>query len=214
MGEAFGILKEGWRPIAIYLFVFGLLGTALSLDRLGGVVMGFAFFAYFPAQYWLYQQLLTASNMGHDPRFRVFSLFFMAILLFFPIMIAMNFLYIPGIILGAKWVMSPTFLIKGEGGVMDCIGASWRTSKENTLALSLAFLAFSILGSVALLLFSALGEGFAGFASDASRFAQSPIKGMAFSISLNVLPILLMALSISAYRLLSDDTEQTAEVFA
>ena len=78
------------------------------------------------------------SGVVVDPRFKGFSLFFMAMILIWPIMIGLNFLLVPGLLLAAKWVMAPAFLVSEERDLFQASGDSWRASSGNTLALTLA----------------------------------------------------------------------------
>lgn len=214
LSASFEVLAAAWRPIAIYLGAFAALGLLLSFNAITTIVSVIAFVAYFPAQYWLYREVLSKMGMSYDASFRVFSLFFMSCLLGMGIGAAMNLFYIPGIILGAKWIMSPTYLVRGEGDLIQCIGASWRASKDNTLALSLAFTIMVVIGGLLFPLLFAVMDLTDGAGIGGMGFIDNPFSGVVFSLALNVVPVLLMSLSVASYRLLADDTQEVAEVFA
>lgn len=208
----FAVISAARREVGIYLVLFAGLGLLTSIDLVGALVSVASFFLYFPAQYWLCQQMLAQSGMGHHSRLRAFSLFFMAILLGAGISIGFNFFWIPGIILGAKWIMAPAYLATDEGNLLDAIGASWRASDGNTLSLSLAFTAAGAIGLVALWAVILTGTATEGLISG-SGLVAGPLEGIFLSLSINVLPIAMMALSVASYRALSDNTEQLAAVF-
>ena len=100
------------REIGIYLVAFivaGLLADFISPFR---PVSAFATFCgYWVGQYWLYRVALERPGITVDEKFKVFSLFFMALILVFPIYIGMAFLLLPGILLASKWIMAPTYLV-------------------------------------------------------------------------------------------------------
>ena len=210
----FSVIAAARREVGLYLLVFGGLGLFLGFDLIEGPVSLFSFFFYFAAQYWLCRQMLVRTGLGHNDRFRVFSLFFMAILLGLAISFGFNFFWIPGILLGSKWVMAPAFLAAGDDDLFKAIGASWRASDGNTLSLSLAYSAIGLIGLAVLWSVIMVGSTTDRLANASGAFVGGPIEGMFLSLSLNVLPILLMALSVAAYRMLSDNTDQLAEVFA
>lgn len=209
---AFAVVGAARREIGIYLAVFAALGLLLAIEFVGGLVSVASFVLYFPAQYWLCQKMIKRSGMGHNGQFRVFGLFAMAILLGLGISIGFNLFWIPGIIFGAKWVMAPSFLAAEEGNFIDAIGASWRASDGNTLALSLAYTAIGAIG-LAVFWVTVAMAGMSDRLFTGDGVASGPVGGIFLSLSLNILPIAMMALSVAAYRLLSDDTESLAAVF-
>ncbi len=211
--ETFNVLASARREVGLYLLVFGGLGVLASLSAIGGTVSVLSFFFYFAAQYWLCRQMLLRAGLGHVDSFKIFSLFFMAILLSLGIVIGFNFFWIPGILLGAKWVMSPAFLVARDDNLFEAIGASWRASDGNTLSLSLAYAIVCAIGFVALVAVISLGSMTQNIVDGAGRIVSGPIEGLFFSLTLNAVPILMMALSVGAYRLLSDQGDDLTEIF-
>ncbi len=214
VSDTFDVLGASRREIAIYLAAFGAIGLLLAVDVLEGFLSTISFLIYFPAQYWLCRQMLTRAGLTHDDRFRVFSFFGMAIILGLAIMVGFNVFWIPGILLGAKWVMAPCYLVAGKGNLFDAIGEAWRASDGNTLSMSLAYTAIGVIGIVVfwgvIVVATLTGSTF----FESNDMVGNPIAGLFFSFSLNVVPIMMMALSIAAYRLLSDEMEDLTEVFA
>lgn len=214
IGGTFGVLAESRREIGLYLLVFAGLGLLLSVDLVAGFVSAASFLLYFPAQFWLGRKMLMRAGLKHDDRFRVFSLFAMAVILGFAIMVGFNFFWIPGIVLGAKWVMAPSYLVAGEGNLFDAIGQAWRTSDGNTVSLSLAYTAIGVIGLLAFWAVIIAASLTGTVIAETGNFVSGPVGGLFFSVSINVMAIMMMALSVAAYRLLSGQMEDLTEVFA
>ena len=196
------------RELAIYfavVFAIGILqGFADVIDAIIGIA---GFIGYFVGQYWLYQKMLVQTGSGTDDRFKVFSFFAIAALLIIPISIGLNFFVIPGLILCAKWVMAPSFLVSEPRNVFESIGDSWRASANNTLPLVLAvlILVFIWIAAIALLgALSALVSGILPLGGSQAGFGW---------INFNIFPVLMLGLSITAYRSLADDDTSLAAVF-
>lgn len=213
MSATFAQLSAIRRELGIYFGAF--FAAALLADfiePLRDVISIAAIIGYFAGQYWLYRAALRASGMVVDPRFKGFSLFFMAVILFWPIMIAMNFLLIPGLLLAAKWVMAPAFLVGEERNLFEAIGDSWSASTGNTLALTGAFtiICFIWLGVAVILggLSGGMSEVLGGIHLSAGETANA-FEWLAF----HFLPVLLMGLSVAAYRALADSDNSLVAVF-
>lgn len=213
ISETFDVLASSRRAIGLYLLIFGGLGLLTSIGAISSAVSAFSFFFYFAAQYWLCRQMLLRCGMGHVDSFKVFSLFFMAVLLAVGIMIGFNLFWIPGILLGAKWIMSPAYLVARENNLFEAIGASWRASEGNTLPLSLAYTAIGLIGLVALWAVIALGTMTENALDFGGQIVGGPVEGIFLSLTMNALPIVMMALSVGAYRLLSEEVNELTEVF-
>lgn len=200
------------RELAIYFA--GFIAAALLVDWVPasiGVITPIAFVAYFPAQYWLYRSLFVKSGYPIDHRFKAFSLFAMAAILSLPIMFGVQFFYVPGLLLAAKWVMAPSFLVAEERNLFESIGDAWNASSNNLLSLSIAFATLAVIWLVVFF----VAVGFAGSLTGSLGFFGSLGNGnMAFFwITMHVLPVLLMGLSVSAYRALAGPQTSIAEVF-
>lgn len=209
LGGAFlelGLIK---REIGLYFAGFGflgLLGYAAKSQTVGlGGLIGLAgFVAYWVAHYWLFQQLMKRHGIVEDDRFRVFQLFFMALLIGIAAGFATNFLVIPGVILMAKWIMAPAFLVARDRSLFQAMGDSWRASDGSTLQLSLAV--FVILFGW-LIAYGAVS----GLAGALGR--NSPLTVLT-GLALHILPIVMMGLSVAVYRILTEPTSEVADVFA
>ena len=201
------------RELGIYFAAFFAAGLLVDfIEPLRGPIGLAATVGYFAGQYWLYREALRRSGVVVDPRFKGFSLFFMAMILIWPIMIGMNFLVIPGLLLAAKWVMAPAFLVSEERDLFQAIGDSWRASSGNTLALTGAFTILCLIwfavvgvsGAIAGGLSSALGGVNLGSAGEANAFQW---------LAIHLLPVLLLGLSVTAYRALADTDDSLVAVF-
>lgn len=204
----FAELSQIKREIGFYFLFFAGLGAVQWLVEsyaigLRGFVSIFAFFAYFYAQYRLYQASLSSYGALPHDRVRVFSFLGMALLIGAGLAFASNFLVIPAIILGGKWIMAPTFLVARDRAVLSSIGDSWDASSGNTLALSLAY-GLIFFGWLVLI---GLGDSL----SDALNLPSgyNAVSGLI----LHILPILLMGMSVTAYRQLANPADTLANVF-
>ena len=193
-------------PLLLYLGVFVGLGLIGRLGApLGGLITLVGLAGYFLGQYLLYRALLRhAGLMVEDGPIRVFRFFGMALVLGMAIYLASAFFVIPGLILAAKWVMAPAYLVAGSRGTFESIGDSWRASSGNTLALVVAF---GLLGIAYLFLVGMAGAF--GALSGLDQVADN----LSVQLALHCLPLLLMGLSVTAYRTLNDEPERLAEVF-
>ena len=202
MGElvpgAFATLGAIKRELAIYFLVFG--GLNLVEEVMPGIPVIVGFVLYWLGHYLLFQALMRENGWLEDDRKRVFRFFGMACLIAIAIAIGLNFLIIPGIILGAKWIMAPAFLVARDRGVFAALGDSWEASSGNTMHLSLAY---AIIGGA-----WALGLAMLGAVVDGTS-AKSIVIGTYF----HFLPVLMMGLSIYAYGVLAQPSNSLVEVF-
>ena len=204
LGGTFATLKRARRELAIYFgafFAVGLLSETSS--TLGGILALVAFVGYFLGQYWLYQAMLRDAGLLQDEGMRVFGLFIMALLLFIPVVIGLNALLVPGLVLIAKWVMAPSYLVARKRNVFEALGESWRASEGNMWQLALATFLLGVIWMIAFVILSAIGGALGGG-------SNGPFGWLA----IHLLPVLLMGLSVSAYRRLGGDGAELREVFA
>lgn len=202
MGElvpgAFATLGAIKRELAIYFLLFAALG--LIDNVVPGIPTVVGFVLYWLGHYLLFQALLRNAGWLEDDRKRVFRFFFMACLIAIAIAIGLNFLIIPGVILGAKWIMAPAFLVARDGGVFAAMGDSWEASSGNTLHLSLAYAIIGGAWTLGLVMLGAVVDG---------TSAKSIVIGTYF----HLLPVLMMGLSVYAYGLLAEPSNSLVEVF-
>lgn len=207
----FGELRENFKPILVYLGVFVLLNlfgdsNALSFGLSFDSFIPLVYFAvYFLAQYWLYEHILRGAGLVEEgkPK-RVFRFFGMAVVIGIALSFANSFFVIPAVILCGRWITAPSFLVASDCGVFESIGESWRTSSGNTLSLSVA--AF-VMGLIFILLFtvlSALEDALFGWSGD----------GIFTNLAFHILPLLLMGLSITAYRRFAEPDANISDVFS
>lgn len=200
---SFEVLVRIKRELAIYLGAFlvaSIVADGSALLR--GPIAIASTVGYFVGQYWLYRAALNKAGVMYDPRFKVFSFFAMALILIIPISIGLNFLIVPGLLLAAKWVMAPTFLVSEERNLFEAIGDSWRASENNTLSLTAAFFVLCVIWIGIVAITSALA-GVIGFG----------IRQAVSVATFHVLPMLLLGLSVTSYRALGDGEADLAAVF-
>ncbi|KWV92752.1 hypothetical protein [Erythrobacter sp. YT30] len=202
------------QPLAYYFgffFVAGLL-TSLSstLSALATIPL---FIAYFAGQLHLYRQALGRGNLTSDDIASVFGFLLMAVILTIPLYIAVFFLVVPAVLLGAKWVMAPTYFAAEEMNVFEAISASWRGSEGNLGSLSLTFLLIWLIWLTMAIVGGALGGGLEGVLGAIGGASRSGIDGGVSSVIAHILPVLLMGLSVTAYKALNDPAESLVAIF-
>lgn len=197
--------------LAMYFGVFLALGLLADFfPPAMAVVSPAAMLGYFVGQYYLYRAMLSRTGLPADPQFKVFRLIGLAIMIFIPVIIGLNFFYIPGILIAARLIIAPTILVAEERGVFDAMGDSWHATNNNGIALSIAFTVLTVLWTGAFVIIAVLGVGLptqiglSGFGGGGLTF---------FWLGLHVLPVILMGLSFTAYRALSEPEEALAQVF-
>lgn len=210
IGGAFGELADSRREVLIYLGVFGVAGLAGPtiadavplLGGLGGLAL---FVGYFFGQYLLYRTMLRRAGQGiADGRIRIFRFMAMAAVIGFVIAFASNLFVVPAILIAARWIVAPCYLVGTDRGVFAALGDSWSATDGNTLSISLAF---SALFLIFVAMFMALGTANA-LLPDA--LGASLVAGT----GLHLLPLLLMGLSVTTYRRLNDEGHELSAVFA
>ena len=200
------------RPLAIYFGAFLVLGLAADfIPIMEAPISLLGFVVYFVGQYFLYRELLSANGLTFDPETKILGFFGMAFMLGAAIYFGLFFFLVPGILLGSKWIMAPTYYVAEEVNVFDAVGASWKASGNNLTALALAFTLLFLIFVVA----TSVAGGASAGAIDALTNMGSGSRGMA-SISwlaMHTLPVMLMGLSVSAYLVLCDREGSLASVF-
>ena len=206
---SFAELTANRREIAIYLGAFLLVDVAGALipgSRAwlgsGGLLM---LGGYFVGQYLLYRTMLRrAGHAGAESGFHIFRFVGMALMIGIALLFAANLFLIPAIVLAARWIAAPCYVVAADKGAIAAIGESWSVTNGNTLSLSLAFTALA-------LVFFALFVGFAAVESVAQTVLGTRLG---FGLAMHVLPLLLMGLSVAAYRRLNHEGKDLAAVFA
>ncbi|MHA7818754.1 MAG: hypothetical protein ACX930_03790 [Erythrobacter sp.] len=208
---SFEQLNEIKRELAIYFGAFFAAGLLVDLiEPLRGPVSIAATIGYFVGQYWLYRMALLKAGVIIDDRWKVFSFFGMALILAFPIMIGMNFLIIPGLLLAAKWVMAPAFLVAEKRDLFQAMGDSWRASENNLVSLTLAFTVLCVIWIGLVVVVGGISNTFGSALSDlGGRDAANAFEWL----GIHALPVLLMGLSLTAYRALADEDSSLVAVF-
>jgi hypothetical protein len=197
--------------IGLYLLCFLIAGLVADFaGPVGGLVSIAATSGYFAGQYWLYRTALSRRGITVDHKFKVFSFFFMAAVLILPIYFGVILLVIPGILLASKWIMAPAYLVAEEMNLFEAIGASWRASSNNLLPIALAF---TLIVLIWLGLFAAIGWLTGGFENFTMETGLGSGSGSMSELGWVLLPLMLMGLSLAAYRSLSDQESSYVAVF-
>lgn len=210
IGGTFAELAAIRGELALYVLgfaAFDVLGSILPATE--GFVSVLTFFGYFAAQHWLYERMLAKAGLLDAPGWRILQFIALAILLGFPIILGANIFVVPGIILAAKWIMAPTYLVATGRGVIEAASDSWRASDHNTANIALAFCLMFLLW---VLLVAVVG----GVTGAIVRFNSGLVEPSEILSGLWIhgLPLLLMGLSMAAYRCLNHEGAQLAKVFA
>ena len=208
--EELGRIK---REVALYLLGFFLLAVAANFVPYGIDWAWFpAFLAYFGAQYYLYRTMLERGGETVDPRFKVFSFFFMAALLSIPLYFGFSLFVIPGLLLASKWIMAPAFLVGDEVNMFEALGESWRKSETNLVAIMLAFTVMCIIWLAVVSIGVGVSAGLEGMLAETGyQTSQAALEFM--WPFFHALPLMLMGLSVTAYRALNHSESDLVSVF-
>lgn len=194
-----------WRQVVAYMAVAGILAFAgpLAGKELAGLI-GLAL--YFGGQYWLYRALLRARGMLEADRIHFLAFVGLAALLIFPISLGLVLLVLPGLFLVARWIAAPSYIVARGQGAIAAAGGSWDAVRGSTGkvagAVVLLFVLASTLGAVPNAIGRALGA--------ATAFGDARPANV---IEANILPLLLLGLSVAAYQLLGPKDNSIEEVF-
>lgn len=213
VGEAlsgtFEALATAKREIGLYFLMFAGL-SALQMaagnyfDLLTPIIALVTFVLYFYAQNRLYQVMLSRSGVTVHPGLRTFRFLGMALVIGIALSFASNIFIIPAIILGAKWIMAPSVLVANtKSGIFSAMGESWTASDGSTLQLSLAFMAVFLIWGALIVAMGAFTEA-ADLAAGYNFFT---------ALTIYVLPIMMMGLSVAAFRKLNGGVDEIADVF-
>jgi hypothetical protein len=205
---SFAELSDSRREILAYLGVFLVADIAGSLipasvSWIEGVVGLLVFGGYFLAQYLLYRAMLRRA--GHaEGSLRIFRFVLMSFVIAVALMFAANLFFIPAILLAARWIAAPCYIVAADKGPISSLGESWTATSGNTLPLSLAFTALLLIFAVLVALFGMV------------EAAIGRVLGTELAIALpaHFLPLLLMGLSVASYRRLNQEGTELAAVFA
>lgn len=214
-------LKANKPSVLKYLAIFMVLGAISAyLDFSFGFVsdpysdnweVGFDYgplgmgvlIASFVGQFWLFGKMLGVEvdfSSGNSSRIAAF--FGLAFVTGLGVMFATILLVVPGVILGARWLMSPAFFVHDGERVFDALGKSWEATKGNTVPIALAALV------IALLL--GLLTGVLTYTVMLNSYAVDAIIGAVLS---EIVTVIFIALSVTAFRSISSSSGQVAQVF-
>lgn len=194
-----------WRQVLAYLAAAAVLGIGFPLtgEQVGGIV-GLAL--YFGGQYWLFHAVLKARGMVVTPRIHFLGFVGLAALIIVPIMLGLALLVLPGLFLVARYIAAPAFIVARGEGVLAAIGSSSQSVRGNTAKVAGAVVVLFLIVSVLSTITSAIGGGLSGFASFRGA-------GPVDMIETQLLPLLLLGLSVASYELLGPEDTSIEDVF-
>ncbi len=212
-------LSANQRTVLTYLAVFipltalsgwldqmlGLGGSGTDFDTFGysrsnGLIGLLVLIASVLGQCWLFGQMLGKRDLSS----RYLGFFGMAILTFLGVGIASVFLVVPGIFLGARWLMAPSIFVDQGRDVFDALSESWNRTRGNTRHVMLALFVVVVLLVVGSGVLGAMAFAVGGF--DLLAHLMEAVVG-------EVATVVLVAMSVATYGLLSGQGEELATVF-
>jgi predicted neutral ceramidase superfamily lipid hydrolase len=205
LSRTFANLRDIGREVAAY--VAALLVLAFALPLAGTEITGLlGFVLYISGQYWLYRRLLATRGLMQTQRTHFLAFVALAILLILPILFGIALLVLPGLFLVARWIAAPSFIVaRGDGAFAAAVG-SWNAVRGSTLKVAgmvaLLFALVSVIGLAATAIDQALAE------VDAYRSARPGNV-----VQLNILPVLLLGLSVATYEMRGPNDNSIEEVF-
>lgn len=158
------------------------------------------------AQYFLFEQMVFGARQDRpNTAARVLGFIGLAIVSFVGVMFATVLLIIPGIIVGARWLMCPAFYVGEDKRVFEALGASWNATRGNTVSAALAVFVVLL---IAIMLGALLGAivGFGSAASFLNPLVEAVINEAA--------TVVLVAMSVTVYKLLSGRSADLAHTFS
>ena len=163
-------------------------------------------------QYWLFERILLGGPMeGRRRALAVLGFFGLALISWVGTGLAMLLLIIPGLFVGGRWLMSPSFYTARGLGVFAALGESWNRTRGNTFPIALNLLVVVLLVGVA---GTVLGGLTVGIDQIAGATASQAFAALFDAILGELFTVLLIAMSVGTYRLLAADGEALADVFA
>jgi len=126
----------------IYIAILGLLGTLASVSFVGGLI---AAFDSKTSGYSL--DPMTALFIGFKKFFPLFGAYILCVIaVFFGLLL----LILPGVYVGARLALFPSFMMMENKGVLDSLKLSWEATDEHggiLFGLTLLFIAITIIPS-------------------------------------------------------------------
>ena len=153
----------------------------------------------------IFQCRLFGTMLGKgDVSGRYLGFIGMAIVTFFGVGLATIFLIVPGLIVAARWLMAPCIYLDQQRGVFDALGESWNRTRGNTKEVILAILLFVVVMVVIALVIGGV-IGLFG--------APAMLAYLTDAIVGEVATVILIAMSVTTYGMLSGQGEELASVF-
>lgn len=224
ISETFSVLMGQKGLFLLYLVVFvplATLGNIMDGDELDGVfrfrngnVGTVVFLVSVLGHYWLFAKITPGSSGAENWVLgRVAGFFGLAFLTYLATGLASLLLVLPGLFVGSRLLMSPAIYAGDRTGVFSAMSKSWDHTRGSTLhvALTISFvmIVLIILGSI---------SGSMNFSINSSSYQLDLglatfghfVRGLASEL----VSIILIAMSIAAYRSLIDHSQDLVDTFA
>ncbi len=224
LSETANLVSACAREVALFTFLIGgVTGLGIALTLTGSSIMQFemgmatdysrgamgaAFDIFvsllsFVAGFFLMRRYLEANGRPVGTGDRLWSYVGLAILSVLGYIAGLILLIVPGIILMVRWSAASGFLISGEKGITESLGASFEATKGNSWQIFFAglilLLGLGIIGAV-------LGGVFGVLSLTAVAYLSAFLEAFSNAISL--------AFGIAVYLLLTDGNEEVRDVFS
>ncbi len=164
--KTLGVLEYAAVPAAIYVAALTLINAATTyftiemtgvLERLGVAVVQFV--VGVTGAYLLIDAMLQKTGLkSRTDQDVFFAYFLLSILYILGVMAGLIALFIPGLVIMARWSLSQPMMIARGDGVMQALGGSWERTKGNEFQIIAAVLALYIV-PVALIIASSVMFG-------------------------------------------------------
>ncbi len=205
-------MRANWQPLLIYVavtFALSLINVLitqmLATDGISALMNLVFVVAGLVAQYLLFQAMLRRAGLHcGDNGLTGIRFFGMAFVTFWGVLFAFGLFYVPGLILGARWIAAPCIMMTSDRGVFASLGTSWDEIKGRTTPFALAALAVTVT--------TLFGGGIisAGFESlGGPYFAE-----LAAQTVIQLFAVCIIALSVTVFSLINPDGSSVAEVFS
>jgi hypothetical protein len=161
-------------------------------------------------QYVLFERILNGRgrDVGEIGR-KLPGFFGLALVTYLAVGFATMWFLIPGLILGARWLLCPSVYATDEEGIFASIGKSWNLVRGNTVIVSVV-LAVCILG---VLLLGSMLTAAGGFVDDVIGSGRL-LRNVGASILAECFTLTLLSLSIGTFELLRPEEEEITRVFS
>ena len=201
----FSNLRSIWRELLAYLAVAAVFAFSTPLAG-GGVMPIIGLLFYFAGQYWLFRRLMITRGLQQSQNIHIFAFVGLAVLLIFPIIFGLTLLFVPGLFLAARWIAAPSFIVARGDNAFRAAIESWNAVRGHSLKLMailvLMFVGISMLGS--------LTNGLEWVVGSGNAYGEA---GPLDVIEMQLIPLLMLGLSVATFELLGPEDTTIEEIF-